>query len=310
MRAPPNRPVARSFAAALLAATVTSFVSSPALAQGVRTIGPGGKHCLGEPKTQRFVKQTLGVDLNPTGAEHQLTLGVCAPLVEGRGALFDYTNVQLGAVNYVSPVYAHLGGYASVAPLSLLELRAEATSLYLWPIAIDGAGYYGFRSYTDDARNAARPKENGGRAGGLELTLSATLRGAAPITKRAKVLVADTLSLDFWRVGDAPYYYNLRRDLMLARSDVLLKSSALVVAEIAVSENAALRVGPVDELSYVPGSGYVGNLVGGIATLLVRRVGPRVRSFQPFFRAGGYTHHAFRQGEYNILAGIDVFYLL
>jgi len=296
-----------SFCVALSACLVAARAEAGPTMQLARA-SPTGKHCLNEPRTKLLLNQTLGAQLNPLGAEHQLTLSVCTPLIEKPGLLFDYTNVEAGVLNYLSPAYTHLGGFVSITPLSIFQLRAEASGLFIWPLPIDGAGYFPYASYQGDFSTAARPKEEAGSAMGYSLGLSATLRGEVGLGQGKKLLLADTLLTEYWSAGDAPYWYVLRRDVIAKRGDVVLKNSGALLFEIAATDNIAIRAGLLDDMVIVPGSDYIGNLAAGIVTMMFKSVGRVAKNLQPFVRVGVYTHHAFRDGQPSALAGFNVVY--
>lgn len=68
-------------------------------------------------------------------------------------------------------------------------------------------------------------------------------------------------------------------------------------------ERLSLRVGATDDLSYVPASGYVANLVGFFSSVLLRRNGAP-HDMEAFLRVAGYTAHAYREGV-AVMAGIS-----
>jgi len=273
---------------------------------------PRGKHCLYEPSRKILLSHTLAVQVNPLGAEHQLQLALCVPLFKKPGALYDLTNFEVGVSNYLSPSYVHQGGFVGITPLSLLQLKAELAGVYVWTIPIRGAGYYDFPSYHADFSEDARPKGEGDTAGGYVLSMSATLRGRIGPTDGAGLLIADTLLAERWSLGDGPYYYNLRRDILLESSDWLVRNNVALLVEIPLSSNVSTRICVVDETTVAPDSSRTTNILAGLATLRFRRVGTTFNDLQPFVRLGGHTHHAsanqFRTGEPNLLIGVNTVY--
>lgn len=299
-------------------ALAASFAASPARAQtspeGAPPPAPArtGKHCLDETRTKIIVNQTVAGQLNPLGAEQHLHLSVCVPLIRTPGVLYDFTNIEGGLVNYLSPAYVHQGGFITITPLSVLQIRAEFTGIYIWSLPIDGAGYYPYQSYDGDFTNEARPSEAAGHSRGSTFGVSATLRGQVGLTKSLNLLLTNTVLAEQWNVGSAPYYYNLRRDMILQKSDWTVRNTFGALLEIPFSENFAIRAGLTDELTAAPRSGYATNVAAVIATGLVRRFGSTIRNLQPFVRAGIYTHHSssnkFRTGEGNAIIGVNVLY--
>lgn len=285
---------------------------APAAAPAASVPASTGKHCLDEPYTRFTISHTLAGQINPLGSEQHLIASLCVPLIKTPGILFDYTHFEVGLSNYLSPSYDHQGGFISIAPLSFLKLRVEAAGLYIWTIPVDGAGYFSFPGYNADFSEDTRPASRAGTAGGAVVGLSATLQGAAPLPKDLKILFTDTFLAEYWVVGDKDFYYNLRRDAILAQTDWVARNSGAVLLEVPISSNVSLRAGFTDETTFVPRSGFVNNIAAGIATLLVHRIGSVIRNFQPFVRAGVYTHHnsvnEFRQGEGNAVIGINAVY--
>jgi len=281
----------------------------------VATLGaPGGalarpEHCLGTAQRQWVIDETLIGVVNPEGFEHQLRVALCLPLITRPGLLFDYTHFEVGLTDYLGPVYNHLGVYTSVDPLSFLQLRADAQGVVYWPLHfVDGAGYFALPGYTSRYADDRLPDRAARSAVGFNATLSATLRGAVDLTARVGLLVTSYFAGDFWYVGDSPYYVNLRRDVVLARSDWLLKSTTHLLVDVRLREGLGLHVGVTDDLTYVPRSGYLGNLIGGWVSLPIRRRA-RLREVEPFVRVGGYTHHAFRttiDGGLQLFGGLSV----
>jgi hypothetical protein len=300
--------------AATLAAALT--LAAPAAAQTPRVlqVAPTGKHCLDESRTKVILSQTLGGQLNPLGGEHQLALSMCTPLIRTPGILYDYTNIEGGLVNYLSPTYVHQGGFLSITPLSVLQLRAEFTGIYIWTLPLNGAGYFPFSSYDGDFTDELRPPEKAATASGSAFSFTATLRGQIGIRPGLDLLLANTLLAEYFSIGTEAYYHNLRRDILAARSDWILKNTTAVLAEYKLTDNLALRGGFANDVTVVPESGYVTNITGLLATFLVRRIGGTIRNFQPFVRVGVYTHHGssakFRTGEMYGLAGANVLYEL
>jgi hypothetical protein len=300
--------LAAAFASAALLAASTS------LADTTRPAAPAhaGKHCLDEGRSKAIVNQTLAGQVNPLGSEHHLLLSVCVPLIRTPGVLYDFTNIEVGLSNYLSPTYVHQGGFLTITPLSVIQLRAEFSGIYIWSIPIDGAGYYPYQSFEGDFSNEARPAETAGHARGSTFNVSATLRGQVGLPKDLSLLLANTVLAEHWNIGPAPFYYNLRRDIILQKSDWTVRNTFAALVEIPISENLAVRAGVTDELTTAPSSGYATNVAALLATGLVRRYGSTIRNLQLFVRAGIYTHHAsvnkFRTGEANLITGVNVLY--
>jgi hypothetical protein len=252
-------------------------------------------HCLDEPGAKLILDETLVGVVNPLGVENQLKASACWPLVERPGLLFDYTSVELGLYDNLSPIYVQQGAFVAVTPLSPLVVRVEAAGVQYWPLPLSGAGYYAVSGYRADYREAALPASSARAATGLEAGASATLQGAAPVAKGWAIVVQNAFVAEYWLLGDAAYYVNMRRDAIVARSDVLVKNTALLLVEHKRGR-AVMRAGAVDDLTAVPRAGYVANSVGGAAMIDFRHVRPSLHELSAFVRVSGYTAHAFRAG--------------
>ena len=123
----PRAFVAAAFTSAALLSASTALADTPR--SPAPAPAPAGKHCLDEGRTKVILNQTLAGQINPLGGEHHLLLSVCVPLIRTPGVLFDFTNIEGGLVNYLSPTYVHQGGFLSITPLSILQLRAELSGI-------------------------------------------------------------------------------------------------------------------------------------------------------------------------------------
>jgi hypothetical protein len=252
--------------------------------------------------------QQLIALLNPMGAEHRFDLGVRTSIGDQSDMLFDGAHFEGGAATALSPIYAIGGGYLELAPFSFLVLRGEVTGATVWPIGMSGAGYYGLSGYDGDVRPQALPPEQGGQADGWLATASVTLQGAVDLGGGARILALSELGFTHAVLGDDPFYYSMKHDLVLAREDFLLTNGAFVGLELRPLPDFVVRVGAYDDLRHVPASGYLGHQVGGIVMVGWDHLSANVSSLTIFVRSGGYTHHVVRQDQATILAGVAVDY--
>jgi hypothetical protein len=298
--------IAASSAAALLAALLLAAAPAARAADDLLaspgTLASVGKHCLGEARPRWLGAATLAGALNPKGLELQLQAGRCLPLITTPGALYDYTNVQYGLAAYLAPVYAMPGAYLSIAPLSVIELRAEAEYIAQWPIGLDAAGYFPLAGY--DAPWDTLPAANARSAQGYTANFTANLQAEIPLAARWSLLAVDSASYQYWQLGDAAYYYNARFDLPMARHEWILRNTALVLVNHDLSERWKVRLGVTDDLARVQGSGYLQNVLGVLLTGVIARWPGAQSETQPFLRLGGYTAHQYRQGQFQLLGGI------
>jgi hypothetical protein len=284
---------------------------------------PGGKHCLGEERTKLVLNHTVVGAVNPLGLENQLRLSMCTPLVRRPGLLFDFSNLEIGVANYISPTHIHLGPFLNVTPLSILVLRAEVTGLFIWPIPLPGAGYVPVDGYDKFSAMTLDPPltgpGSGRRAYGVRTALGATLQGQVPFGHGVSLAIVNSFTSEYWRVrpiepfeiGEAQsHFYLARRDLVAsADGDWILANTAVALVMIDIKKNYVVRLGVTDDLVAVPASGYIGNIVAGIAAVMVRNVSTLARNLQLFVRMGGYTNHGYREGI-TLAAGLDVYYEL
>lgn len=305
----------------LLLVVSAALLASPGRSLGARS-ELSGKHCLGEERTKLLLNHTLAGVINPLGLENQLRLSVCLPLIRKPGVLFDFTNLEIGVANYISPTHVHVGPFLNLTPLSFLVLRAEVTGLFIWPIPLPGAGYIPLPAdaqFTPETLEPPPGPSQGRRAYGVRTFLGATLQGQVPLGKRLSLAVLNAFGSEYWRVNpvdsamsgsDNPLFYLARRDVVIHHDgDWVLANTAVALLMLDIKDNYVLRLGATDDLVAVPATGYVGNIVAGIAAIMVKRVSTLARNLQFFVRAGGYTNHAYRSGM-TLAAGLDVYYEL
>lgn len=257
-----------------------------------------------------LAREQLALLLNPMGAEHRLDLAIRSELGDPDDILTSGTHVEGGVTTALSPVYAIGGGYFQVSPLSFLVLRSEIVGASVWPIGMSGAGHYGLGGYDADVRPQALPGEAAGTANGWLATFSITLQGALDLATGLRLLLVSELGLTRTVMGDAPFYYSMKHDLVLAREDTVLCSSSFVGMEIRAASDLVVRFGAYDDLRHVPASGYVGHQLGPLVMLEWQHVTPEVGSLAIFVRGGGYTHHVIREDQATILGGVAVDYEL
>ena len=254
------------------------------------------------------VHQQLVLLLNPMGAEHELRVGVARALGDPTSLWFSGAHVEAGAVSYLSPVYAIQGGYLQVRPLSFLQLRVEFTGTVLWPIPLNGAGYFGLRSDEVDLRADPLLAENAGSATGWTVRVSPRLMGRVSLTDEVRLVAADELHVQHDTLGDATHYYSQKHDLIAARRDWIVTNDGALLLEIVPEPDLYVRVGAFSNLRVVPRSGYVGHQLGPIVGLELARPADDIANIEIFVRGGYYTHHIVRADELTILAGVAVNY--
>ncbi len=259
--------------------------------------------CLGTGGSLVIVDETLVISLAPDGFENQVKSTLCVPLIQRPGILFDYSSWDVGLFNYVSPIYDQQGITLGLVPLSFIELRADVSAVGMWSLPLDGAGYFSFPGYTTRYTEKELPSSKAGSAYGLNVTVGARLQGELPVFND-HLVITNSFQIDYWHVGDGSHYYNARRDVILARSDWVVKNNANLMLKVKASSTVSMQFGVQDDFTFVPGSGYVANIIGFFFSLPIRREGT-LRDIEPFIRLGTYTHHAYRSG-FQLFGGISI----
>jgi hypothetical protein len=287
---------------------VAVALASPGVAAAPAPPGTG-KNCLGVPRAAVVADQALVLSANPTGPEHQVEVATCRPLLRRPGALFDLTNLKLGAMAVTSLAYHHQGFFAAVSPLSVLEFRAEAHGVVQWPLFVDGAGYHPRAGYRSVMSGASMRRGDGRLATGWNVVGKAIGRlkvAVGPVS----LVATDTAGLELWELGREPYAVNMRKDLVLARRDVVLTNTALFLVEAGLPAGGTVRVGAMDEVAAVPRAAYARHRVAGVATLGSPAVGTTLRAVQGFCALGVHTHHALRAQQPFMVLGLSASYLV
>lgn len=285
------------------------LVAAPASAQDAAEAEPAAARPRHD-RARAILREELVLLLNPMGAQHRLDLGFRRETGDPDDLLTSGSHVEGGVATAVAPVFALGGGYLEVQPLSFLVLRGELYGAGVWPIGMVGAGHYGVSGYGADVHAENLPADAGGTATGWIGSVSATLQGAVPLGEGWRLLVTSQWGLTRTVLGDQPFYYSMRHDLVLAREDFVVTGTSFVGAEARLAADLVLRFGAYDDLRNVPASGYVGHQLGPLAMLEWEHLTPEIGSLAVFVRGGGYTHHVVREGEATILGGIAIDYEL
>jgi len=303
-------PRTRLFVTRLALSLAIGFVLPSAAAAQDRAPDEGLSDEIPEPEpphTRFIMRQRLIALLNPMGAEHYLELASRTRIGDQDSLLFTGAHFEAGALTSVSPVYATGGGYAQLSPLSFLVLRAQLAGEGIWPIGMDGAGYYGFDAYDYRLDPQSLSANDAGSATGWRATFSGTLQGMVPIGN-TRILFLNKLAGERAHVGESPYYYDVRNDIVRARADWLLMNDVFLGIDVVVDSSIIFRAGVYDSLRYLPASGEANNQIGPLVMMIFDRPNKALAAVEPFVRAGYYTHHGSRDGEATILGGISLRY--
>ncbi len=269
-----------------------------------------GRHCAGRGRSQWVVTQLLAAQHNPDGALNHLRVGACFPLIRTPGVLYDYTNIEFGLINDLSPSFVQVGGYLQVTPLSFLQLRVDSSGVVYWPLPTSRTGYNPVDGYGSRYDPAVFPKGTGTVATGWNFNFVANFRAKIPFNEVWALLVVNIFHLGYWDVGDANYYVNLRWDLILQNQDWMFNNEAMLGVESRFNRDFGMRYGFFDSFRHVPESGYDGHQVGIFAMGWWPNPSDAVWDLTPFVRAGMYIDHGFRAETFSIVGGVTTQYRL
>jgi len=270
-----------------------------------------GRHCAGRYREQWVLSQLFAVQTNPEGAYNQFRLGACFPLIRTPGILYDYTNVELGIINELTPAFTHLGGYAQIAPLSFLVFRVEMTGLVYWPLPFPRAGYYPLdHGYGSGFSSGDLHEGEGQVETGWNLNLITVLRGMVRFNSVWGLLLMNILNVGYWDIGEGSYYFNMRWDVVLNGSDWVIANELFLGLETRLTDDFAFRYGFFDSYRRVPNAGYDGHQLGIFAMGWWPKPFPALWDFTLFVRAGYYTDHAFRTDSFSVTGGLMTQYEL
>jgi hypothetical protein len=273
-----------------------------------------GRHCAGRYREQVVLSQLFALQVNPEGVLNQFRLGLCFPLIRNPGVLFDYTSVEIGVLNELTPAFTHLGGYAQISPLSFLVFRAELSGLVIWPLPANRAGYYPVdNGYDSPYDGDDLPAGEGVTETGWNLNLITILRGKVVFTEVWGLILLSILSVGYWDVGEDVHYFNLRWDVILNGKDWVIANEAFLGVEQRINPDFGIRYGLFDSYRRVPNAGYEGHQLGIFFMGWWPKPHEAVWDLTPFVRAGYYLDHAFRAdgaGEFSVTAGLMTQYEL
>lgn len=300
MRARARREVKRARADGLPSRRVRTFLAVVLAVLAVAS--PAAATCVGETTPRWAAHQSLALLLNPMGAEHNLRIGLCVPLYESADDALRANHFEVGVSSYLSPVYAIGGPYLQFSPATFFFARVELNAMGLWPIGLDGAGYFPMASYASSWDPEDTPAHRAEATGGWNARFFSVLRGvieAGPIT----LVGYDAFFVDYHDVGSAAYWLQVRHDLVTARSDWVLANEGYLLVGVPIEGGPELRVGGYSALRDVPASGYVGHQVGALFMAVWERPFPGIDELSVYVRVGGYTHHGIRAFDATTLGG-------
>jgi hypothetical protein len=246
--------------------------------------------CLGQSEPTAVMQHGLGSKAPPGTLAYRFRFGGCAPLTEASGLLFDLTSIQAGLQVDLTPVYVLPGGYLTFTPLSFVQLHLEAAPWFWWPIGLDGVGYFPVDGYSADVDPDLLPSDEAEPVVGLYARGALTLRAALPLGP-LRLLVNDDVAVEWFAVGAGAYYYNPRREMVAARSDLFITNEGWLLLEFSPHPNVAVRLGATDWTMFNPASGGLNNELQGVLWVKLARLGPSLRDAGIVLRLGGRTNH-------------------
>ncbi len=261
----------------------------------------------GRSATPRWMSHhSLVMLLNPTGAEYNGRLGLCVPLYDDDDPAFAANHLEIGVSTYLSPVYVVPGVYAQIAPVSFFYLRAEISGITIWPLPLEGAGYYVRSGYDAGWDGVDLPADAGTTASGWTARLRATFRGRVDLSDELELVLSLNPWLEVNVLDRGAYWANLRDDLISAQGDLVFAHEGVLMLGLVLPGGPALRLGAFSSLRNVPASGYVGHRFGPLAMASIPWPDEMVESVDVFIRLGLYTHHRFRTWQVSTMAGVGV----
>lgn len=299
----------RSLARRALVVASWLAVQTPAGARGAvdgaaesPSAPPAGKHCIGRGDRRWFSEGTLVLQSAPVGAELEVKFGACWPFVAGKGELFDYSHVVLGADVQTTAGYVQAGPYVELMPLSVLGFRAELHWVDYYSSGLSGVGYHRRPNYAAAFRPSDLPAARAAHASGYNGVLAAWLQLEIELGGSVSLFGWDEAALEHWSLGDGPYYYNARWDVILAANDDLVRNDAYVGVNAAFMPELKVGLGPVSLLRRVPAAQYTALELGGAINLSWQRsLGP-LRSLDALLGGGKFIAHSFRRGVFGVLS--------
>lgn len=244
--------------------------------------------------------------LNPTGAEYNGRLGLCVPLFDDDDVLLRANHLEAGVSTYLAPIYALPGGYVQLAPVSFFFLRAELSGFFVWPIPLEGAGYYVRSGYDDGWRSEDLPVSEGESALGWTLRLKAVLRGSVALGEHFELVLVSSPWLEHFAIDHGAYWLDVRDDLIAANGDWIVAHEGVLLFGVRLPEGPIVRFGGFTALRAAPAAGYVGHRAGPFVMASFPWPDPAIESIDVFLRLGLYSHHDFRALSLDTMAGVGV----
>ena len=178
--------------------------------------------------------------LNPMGAEYNGRVGLCVPLFSSDDELLSLNHFEAGASVYLSPIYLVPDGYAQIAPFSFLFFRAELAAVTIWPIGLNGAGYYVRPGYDASWESDDVPADAGESATGWSARFKAVLRGRVQIASNAELMLVSTPWFEVNLLDHGDYWLDVRDDLIVANGEWVFAHEGVLLLATQIPGSASL----------------------------------------------------------------------
>lgn len=202
--------------------------------------------------TRRALIDTFGGSVNNLGIQQSLEASWTWGLSRSTKPILSDAHLSLGLTSHLSPAYLRAGGWASWAPLSIVELRLGVEPVYYFGIVGSLIGFPSQQAvFDEDARRALRPHAVSRM--GLRMYAAPTLRARV-----GRVLASSTVELERWDVN-APephaFFYEPFRDTLLSSDgNSLWRTSSVVLRESGNGGGRKLLAGLHHEFMRVRGA--------------------------------------------------------
>ncbi len=200
----------------------------------------------------RALIETFGGSVNNLGIQQSLEARWTWGLSHSAHPILSDAALSLGVSSHLSPAYLRAGGWASWAPLSIVELRVGVEPVYYFGIVGSLIGFPSQQAvFDEDARRAMRPDAVSRM--GLRLYAAPTLRARV-----GRVLASGTVEVERWDVSaPAPhaFFYEPFRDTLLSSDGgSLWRTSTVVLRESGSASGRKLLAGLHHEFMRVRGA--------------------------------------------------------
>lgn len=170
------------------------------------------------------------------------------PLSRSKSPLLSASHIGITVQDSLSPAYNRLEGSVTVAPLSILELRAGVEPVAYFGTFSHLLGFPGYDAdFSDEVRKARQDEASGGL--GVRWYVSPTLQ-----LKVGRLAAVSRTDFEWWRV-DAPgevFYEPARGTLLDSGGDRAITVSSLLLYEFPGAGGRKVLAGAAHDVVHVP----------------------------------------------------------